>query len=168
MFLIGNEFEAGSGSVHDREMQTLMNLDNLTSIDQLAEFLSGTQTVAFSVLSHPAARYEWVQKTLVRFRYLTLSRPHQGVVIRVLIKVSGYSRQQLTRLIAQYRTTGTLKRRQRTVTGFTQKYTPAVSDCWRRWISATTRRVGRLSRSSVSEPYSSSVRPNMSAWHRSR
>ena len=56
MFLIGNESEGGSGSVHDREMQTLMNLDNLTSIDQLAEFWSGTQTVAFSVLRFPAAR----------------------------------------------------------------------------------------------------------------
>ncbi|MDA8119006.1 MAG: hypothetical protein M0Z85_02935 [Gammaproteobacteria bacterium] len=83
-------------------MQTLMNLDNLTQVDQLAEFLSGTQTVAFSVLSSPAARYEWVQKTLVRFRYLTLSRADQGVVIRALMKVSGYSRQQITRLIAQY------------------------------------------------------------------
>jgi len=33
------------------------------------------------------------------------------------------SRQQLTRLIAQYRKTGLLRRRQRTVAGFTQKYT---------------------------------------------
>ncbi len=102
-----------------------MNLDNLTSIDQLAEFLSGTQAVAFSVLSSPVARYEWVQKTLVRFRYLTLSRADQGVVIRALMKVSGYSRQQITRLIAQYRTTGTIRRRQRTVAGFIPKYTPA-------------------------------------------
>ena len=102
-----------------------MNLDNLTSIDQLTEFLSGTQTVAFSVPSSPAARYEWVQKTLIRFRYRTLSRRDQGVVIRVLIKVSGYSRQQVTRLIAQYRTTGTVRRRQRTVAGFTSKYSPA-------------------------------------------
>ena len=39
-----------------------MNLDNMTSIDQLAEFLSGTQAVAFPVLSNPAARYEWMQK----------------------------------------------------------------------------------------------------------
>ena len=101
-----------------------MNLDNLTAIDQLADFLSGTQTVAFSVLSHPAARYEWVQMTLVRFRYLTLSRGDQGVVIRVLMKVSGYSRQQITRLIAQYRTTSTVRRRQRTAAGFTRKYTP--------------------------------------------
>ena len=92
-----------------------MNLDNLTSIDQLAEFLSGTQAVAFSVLSSPVARYEWVQKTLVRFGSLTRSRPHQGIVIRVLMKVSGYSRQQITRLIAQYRKNGTLRRRPRCV-----------------------------------------------------
>ncbi len=102
-----------------------MNLDNLTTIDQLADFLSGTQTVAFSVLSGATARYEWAQKTLIRFRYLTLSRADQGVVIRVLIEISGYSRQQITRLIAQYRTTGTVRRRQRTVAGFTPKYTPA-------------------------------------------
>lgn len=112
-------------SVHDREMKTLMNLDNLTRVDQLAEFLAGTQTVAFSVLSSPAARYEWVQKTLLRFRYPSLSRADRGVVIRALMKVSGYSRQQVTRLIAQYHETGVLKRRQRTVAGFALKYTPA-------------------------------------------
>ena len=145
-----------------------MNLDNLTSIDQLTDFLSGTQTVAFSVLSSPAARYEWVQKTLVRFGYLTLRKPHQGIVIRVLIKVSGYSRQQITRLIAQYRKTGALKRRQRTVAGFTPRYTLTASGCWRRWMSATTPRVGQRSRSSVNGQRRSSVKPNTSAWRRSR
>ncbi|MHB8423729.1 MAG: hypothetical protein ACYDB9_01035 [Gammaproteobacteria bacterium] len=46
-------------------------------------------------------------------------------MIRALMKVSGYSRQQVTRLIAQYRETGVLKRCQRTVAGFARKYTPA-------------------------------------------
>ncbi len=45
------------------------------------------------------------------------------MVIRYLIKISGYSRQQLTRLITQYRKTGRLQRRQRTVSGFKQQYT---------------------------------------------
>ena len=49
--------------------------------------------------------------------------PGKGVVIRYLIKISGYSRQQLTRLITQYRKTGRLQRRQRTVSGFKQQYT---------------------------------------------
>jgi transposase InsO family protein len=44
-------------------------------------------------------------------------------VIRYLMKISGYSRQHLTRLIAQHRKTGRLQRRQRTVCGFKQKYT---------------------------------------------
>jgi len=38
------------------------------------------------------------------------------------MKISGYSRQQFTRLIAQYSKTGRLKRRQRTVAGFKRKY----------------------------------------------
>ncbi len=44
-------------------MHTFMSLDNPTAIDRLVDFLSGTQTVAFSVLSKPVAHYEWVQKT---------------------------------------------------------------------------------------------------------
>lgn len=100
-----------------------MKLDDLKTIDQLADFLSGTQAVAFSILNDKDAGYRWIQSELVRFRYLACSRSDKGVVIRYLMKVSGYSRQQLTRLIAQYRKTGRLQRGQRTVSGFTSRYT---------------------------------------------
>ncbi|MDO8863996.1 hypothetical protein Q6D67_20120 [Haliea sp. E1-2-M8] len=100
-----------------------MKLDDLTTTDQLRDFLSGTQAVAFSVLGDKDASYRWIQGgELVRFRYLTSARPDKGVVIRYLMKVSGYSRQQITRLVAQYRDTGQLKRRQRTVAGFASRY----------------------------------------------
>ncbi len=99
-----------------------MKLEDLTTIDQLVDFLSGTQAVAFSVISDKDACYRWIQAELVKFRYLKLSRQGKGVVIRYLMKISGYSRQQLTRLIAQYRKTGRLRRRQRTVSGFKLKY----------------------------------------------
>ena len=102
-----------------------MKLEDLTSIDQLTDFLSGTQAVVFSVISDKDARYRWIQGELVKFRYLRQSRHGKGVVVRYLMKISGYSRQQLTRLIAQYRQTGRLQRRQRTVSGFQQKYTQA-------------------------------------------
>jgi transposase InsO family protein len=104
-------------------MKTIMKLEDLTTIDQLEDFLSGTQVVAFSVISDKDTCYRWIQGELVKFRYLRLSRRGKGVVIRYLMKISGYSRQQLTRLIAQYRKTGRLQRRQRTVSGFKQKYT---------------------------------------------
>jgi len=100
-----------------------MKLEELTTIDQLEGFLSGTQAGAFSVISDMDACYRWIQGELVKFRYLRLSRHGKGVVIRYLIKISGYFRQQLSRLIAQYRKAGRLRRRQRTVAGFKPRYT---------------------------------------------
>ncbi|MFZ5595276.1 MAG: hypothetical protein ACOY4D_13660 [Pseudomonadota bacterium] len=81
--------------------------------------------MAFSVLSDKDACYCWLQGELVKFRYLALSRQDKGVVIRYLMNED----QQLFpptghRLIRQYRKTGTLNRRQRTLAGFAQKYTP--------------------------------------------
>jgi transposase InsO family protein len=104
-------------------MKTIMNINALTTLAQLEEFLAGTQPVTFSVLSTKDERYQWIQATLLKFEYLTLSKPHKGLVLRYLQKVSGYSRQQLTRLIHQYRQTGRVIRRQRTVQGFARRYT---------------------------------------------
>lgn len=104
-------------------MKTLMKLQDLTTVDQLREFLSGTRAVAFSVISDRDDCYRWLQAELIRFRYLKSSREDKGVIMRYLIKVSGYSRQQLTRLVAQFRQSGRLRRRQRTVAGFKTRYT---------------------------------------------
>lgn len=105
-------------------MKTIMTLDDLTTVDQLREFLSGTQAVAFAVIGNKDTSYHWIQGELVRFRYLSCSRSDKGIVIRYLMKVSGYSRQQLTRLVRQYRDTGRIVRIQRTVAGFAHRYTP--------------------------------------------
>ena len=95
----------------------------MKTIMKLEDFLSGTQAVAFSVISDKDDCYRWIQGELVKFRYLRRSRQGKGVVVRYLMKISGYSRQQLTRLITQYRKTGRIRRRQRTESGFKQKYT---------------------------------------------
>ena len=100
-----------------------MKLHALTTLAQVDAFLSGTQSVTFSVLSTKAECYQWIQAILLKFEYRTLSKPHKGLVRRYLEKVSGYSRQQLTRLIQQYRQTGRVTRRQRTVQGFARRYT---------------------------------------------
>ena len=49
----------------------------------------------------------------------------KGVVIRFLMKVSGYSRQQLTQLIQQYAKSGKIVRSQKTTQEFSRRYTPA-------------------------------------------
>jgi len=67
--------------------------------------------------------YAWVERTLNRLRYGKLSKKEKGLVLRYLIQLSGYSRQQITRLITRHRETGHIRRRQRTTNGFDRKYT---------------------------------------------
>jgi hypothetical protein len=53
-------------------MNTIMKLEDLTTIDQLVDFLSGTQAVVFSVISDKDAGYRWIQVELVKF-YISVS-----------------------------------------------------------------------------------------------
>ena len=51
-----------------------MSLEQLTTLDAIKQFLKGTQAVAFNVATDKAERYRWVQKTLVKHRYLLLGK----------------------------------------------------------------------------------------------
>jgi hypothetical protein len=55
-------------------MKTIMSLEQLTTINAIAQFLEGTQAVAFNVAINKHERYRWVQKTLVRHRYMLLGK----------------------------------------------------------------------------------------------
>lgn len=107
---------------HDRRMNTIMSIDNLKTIEEMALFLSGSQAIAFGVAATKDERYAFIEKILKRFSYHRLKRSEKGTVIQFLIKVSGYSRQQLTRMIERHTETGYLKRYQKTVNGFTSHY----------------------------------------------
>ena len=100
-----------------------MNINDLTTIEQLEQFLTGTQSIAFLVASNKKDIYRDIQRTLVRFRYPTLNKGSKGVVVRFLIKITGYSRQQITRLIKQYCVTGKIEQQQRIYQGFERLYT---------------------------------------------
>ena len=45
-------------------MKTIMKLEDLKTITQLSEFLSGTQAVAFSIILDKDDCYRWIQKVL--------------------------------------------------------------------------------------------------------
>ena len=100
-----------------------MNINDLTTIEQLEQFLTGTQSIAFLVASNKKDIYRDIQRTLFRFRYPTLNKGSKGLVVRFLIKITGYSRQQITRLIKQYCVTGKIERQQRIYQGFERLYT---------------------------------------------
>ena len=102
-----------------------MNANELTGIDQVRDFLAGTQRVAFEVAGDKQSRYDWVRRTLVRFDYLRCNKADKGTLTAYLMKVSGYSRAQVKRLIKQYRETGRLTPRQCTARGFPRRYTQA-------------------------------------------
>lgn len=100
-----------------------MNLDNLIRVDQMTDFLAGSQAIAFVVAATKQERYSLIERVLKRFTYKQLKRCDKGVVIRFLMKLSGYSRQQLTRMIEQFIKRGQVKRKQVTVTPFERVYT---------------------------------------------
>lgn len=100
-----------------------MKLDNLKTTKQMEFFLNGSQAIAFAVASSKDERYQFVESVLKRFGYVRLKRRDKGIVIQFLMKVSGYSRQQLTRMIQRYSEEGALKRYQKTVNGLEQFYT---------------------------------------------
>ena len=80
-----------------RGMVIDMNDEQLHTLAQLQAFLDGTAAVDFAVAA--AVRYDFIARTVRRFDYGRLKRADKGVVLRFLERVSGYSRQQITRLV---------------------------------------------------------------------
>ncbi len=72
-------------------MVTYMNDNDITTLEQMRRFLEGTNAVEV-IIEDKAARYRWIQQTLVRFRYWELSKSDKGLLIRYLRKLSGYLR----------------------------------------------------------------------------
>jgi hypothetical protein len=103
-------------------MKTIMNDSHIETLEQVRQFLRGVAVMEITIPSKNEG-YRWIQGTLVRFQYLSLGKTDRGLIRRYLQQISGYSRAQIARLIKQYRKTGRIQRRQRTVKGFTCKYT---------------------------------------------
>jgi hypothetical protein len=81
-------------------MVTYMNDKKIRSLEDVRAFLAGSTAMDYSITDKDE-RYRWIEQTLRRFNYRTLGRVERGVVLRYLERVSGYSRQTLTRLVAQ-------------------------------------------------------------------
>jgi hypothetical protein len=101
-----------------------MNDGQLHTLAQLQAFLDGTMAVDFAVATEE--RYSFIGRTVRRFSYRGLRRAQKAVVLRFLERVSGYSRQQLTRLVKRGTERPPLKKRYRgSRTSFSSRYTLA-------------------------------------------
>lgn len=72
-----------------------------------------------------AEAYDHIRAVLRRFPYDRLNRADRGVIRAYLRKSTGFSRAQLTRLIAQHRDTGQLRDRRRAAKPFARRDTDA-------------------------------------------
>lgn len=103
-----------------------MNEARLNTVAQLRAFLEGTLEVEFCALTDDTERYRFINSVLKRLGYALLGKPDKGVVLRYLERTTGYSRQQLTRLVGRARDGTVLAKRYRAPSkGFARKYSPA-------------------------------------------
>ena len=163
------------------------------AIEQIKEFLAGTTEVAFSNPTDVAALRSVIATVLRRYRYFRLSKGPRGVLFAYMQRLTGYSRQHLSKLIAQFRDTRSLKPRKRVSrTSFVRQYTPedvallAQTDSLHDTLSGPATKVllrraiehfgdtryARLSQISVSHLYnlrgSEPYRKQRLVWHRTR
>jgi len=107
-----------------RSMVIDMNNEQLHTLAQMQAFLDGTVALEFAVAAEE--RYGFIGRTVRRFGYARLKRAEKAVVLRFLERVSGYSRQQLTRLVKRGSERGQLIKRYRgSRTSFARTYTNA-------------------------------------------
>ena len=91
-------------------MVLIMNEGRLETIEEVRQFLEWSERYEFRGLT-VAEKYDWMEGVLVRFKYHRLKRAEKGVLRRYIEKATGYSRTQVSRLIAEYKRRGELKKR---------------------------------------------------------
>ena len=98
-----------------------MDEAKLQTVAQIEAFLAGTSDIALKVTK--SERYGFIERTLKRLGYAPLSRPDKGVVLRYFERMTGLSRQQVTRLVRRYRKTGKVtKKRAPPTRGFSRRF----------------------------------------------
>lgn len=111
-------------------MKITMNDEHIGSIAQLQTFLKGVDgAVTFSSETkgnkNKQTMYEWIGRTLGKFKYFSLKKKEKGIVISYLKKVTRLSVSQIKRLIVRKKKIGTL----RIITGkrhvFQTRYEPS-------------------------------------------
>jgi len=117
-----------------------MNDRNLQTIEQVRQFLGGSEALEFRAPS-VGEKYGWIEEVLLRFSYHRLKRAEKGVIRRYAKRITGYSRSQVSRLITEYKRRGRLRRTAYKRHRFPKKYAPvdvtllARTDELHEWLS---------------------------------
>jgi len=82
-----------------------MNDSHLVSIAQLRAFLQASQIIKFKGVSKKE-KYAWMENTLTRFEYFRLRKKDKSIIKKYIMRMTGFSDAQLTRLVAKKKKTG--------------------------------------------------------------
>ena len=101
-----------------------LHTQRLQTLDEIRAFLLGMTVLDFDVPGRKEA-YGWIEASLRPLGYRRLGKVDKGLVRSYLIKVSGFSPAQITRLLTQYRTSGRVRdRRGKPAHAFQPRYRP--------------------------------------------
>jgi len=79
-------------------MRLIVNDEQLQTIEQVKQFLEGSEPLEFIGLS-TEEKYKWIETALVKFKYNELKKAEKGVIRQYIQEVTGYSSAQVFRLI---------------------------------------------------------------------
>lgn len=91
-------------------MTVTLQTQRVRTLEQVRRVVQGTAPVDFQ-FTERASAYAFIRRTLEQFRYLARKKAEKGDIKAYLAKMTGFSRAQLTRLIRQYRDSGTIRDR---------------------------------------------------------
>lgn len=104
-------------------MTIIMNDSHLLSITQVKEFLKISKDITFRGASRKE-KYAWISTVLSRFAYRTLRKKEKSAIKQYIMRMTGLSDAQITRLIVRKKKTGDVvpytEKRHR----FSTRYTP--------------------------------------------
>jgi hypothetical protein len=106
-------------------MTIAMIEDHLVSLAQLQDFAKISNSAKFKSNSSKVETYEWIGRTLGKFKYFSLRKKDKVVVKKYLITMTGYSEGTVDKLIRRKKETGRIIPKDRTQNTFQRFYEPA-------------------------------------------
>ena len=98
-----------------------MDDNHIISVSQLTELVKFGKCVKFNS-NNKQQTYEWIGRTLGRFHYFSESKKSKGIIKSYIVTMTGYSDDQIKKLITRKKKTGKVFLMERTQHTFPRKY----------------------------------------------
>ena len=133
-------------------MTISMQDNSLVSVAQLREFVKLSKSAVFQSTNRNEA-YEWIGRTLGKFRYHAETKKNKGVIKQYIMTMTGYSETQIDRLIRRKKEIGMVIPKERTQPTFPRVYTPEDVVLLAEVDAAEQYRNGKATKKTIADMY---------------